>query len=165
MDCAKRLWCPCECGWQTKSSFIPQWQIHQNNLGRYTCVPAAPAPAVPVCGDKQFVFWCVYLVVFFISWDCFNFSFEVLKTTMKKQVRRTQLHSGERYWTVNWYYGTAALFLPAPSAFLFFRWWEICRDGTIQACMVFQCCCDPASLGYFSNLYQVPISVSASLYS
>lgn len=58
-----------------------------------------------------------------------------------------------------------ALILPTPSSFFVFRWWEIWRDGTIQASMVFQCCCDPAALGYFSNLFQVPISVNASLHA
>lgn len=39
-----------------QTAFIPQWQIHQDNLGRCTCVPAAPAPAVTMCGEKQCVF-------------------------------------------------------------------------------------------------------------
>lgn len=132
MGCAKCLWCPCECGWQTKSCLHTTVADSPQYLGRSTCVPAAPAPAVRVCGDNQFVFWCVYSVFFFISRDCFNFSFKILKTTMKNQVRRTQLLSEERYWTADWYYGTAALLLPAPSSFLVFRWWEIWRGGTIK---------------------------------
>lgn len=146
-------------------AYIPQWQRHQNNLRRHTCVLAAPAPAVTVYGDGRFLFWCIYWVALSLSEVALISVLKFYKPQWGRQVRKIRLDSGERYWTGDWHYWTVGLPLSAPSSFLVFRWWQIWRDDTIQTSRVFQCRCDLAALGYFSNLFQVSVSVGASQHS